>query len=73
MAPKRQHVKTVSSDLKENISDNSAKRIGFEDRDADKDYVPDDIKNIASNQQVNIYFYFVACYYIALNIIIQAK
>ena len=43
MAPKRQHVRTVSADLKENISDISAKRIGFEDRDADKDYVPDDI------------------------------
>ena len=70
MAPKCQHVKTVSADLKKNISDNSATSSDFDDSDADKDYVPE---NIASNQQVNIYFYFVACYYIALNIIIQPK
>ena len=73
MAPKRQHVKTVSANFKKNISDNSATSSDFDDSDADKDYVPNDIENIASNQQVNIYFYFVACYYIALNIIIQEK
>ena len=73
MAPKRQHVTTVSADLKKNISDNRATSSDFDDSDADKDYVPDDIENIASNQQANIYFYFVACYYISLNIIIQAK
>ena len=64
MAPKRQHVKTVSADLKKNINDNSATSSDFDGSDADKDYVPDDIENIASNQQVNIYFYFVGCYYI---------
>ena len=73
MAPKRYHVKTVSPDLKGNISDNSATSSDFDDIDADKDCVSDDIENIASNQEVNIYFYFVACYYIALNIIIQTK
>ena len=59
MAPKRQHVKTVSADFKKNISDNSATSSDFDDSDADKDYVPDDIKNIASNQQVNIFILWV--------------
>ena len=66
-------LKTVSADFKKNISDNSATSNDYDDSDADKDYVPDDIENIASNQQVNIYFYFVACYYVAINITIQAK
>ena len=47
MAPKCQHVKIVSADLKKSISDNSATSSDFDDSDADKDYVPN---NISSNQ-----------------------